>query len=272
MLACLLCACLGRGLFRGPTLGLAIWVLGLAVDAAEDSPVDEESGPTEPISPSLPDDLTAPTPRSDLDILAPGRALIQPSPDAYAHTAAPGWDSSSRAVTDFPTASIPALQQRIICALSNIPDEGAPWRVLPARRMSGAYTQSFNSQAQCQLISNVQGSATAFLQALGDIAQRRGWQPIVAVQPQPDAAAIHLIPSAASPDLAAVVLQGDSGLQPTCIPRGFPNSDLGRVHLPGRRGQIQAPYPTARRFRLPVQVRDGDCLRVNTGPFGSAAA
>ena len=88
------------------------------------------------------------------------------------------------------------------------------------------------------------------------------------MQPQPDVEAIHLIPSAANPDLAAVLLQGEGGLQPVCIARGFPNSHFGRVRFQDRQGQLVAPYPTARRFHLPVQVRDGDCLRVNFGPFG----
>ena len=114
----------------------------------------------------------------------------------------------------------------------------------------------------------MQGTPNAFLQALGDYASRRGWQPIVAVQPQPDEHAIHLIPSAANPDLAAVLLQSGTAVQPACISRGYPSRSLGRIRFQGQSGQLVAPYPTSRHFRLPVQVRDGDCLRVNLGPFG----
>ena len=255
--------CFGR-----PLSSVFIEALGAVAQAADDSPHDDASGPTEPHSPSLPADLMAPTPRVELEEVEPGRAVITMSRDALARTSAPGSDASLTAAPAFNPELIPVLQHRVLCALSHLPvslPAGSP--LLPAGCPIIIHNP-FSDQSQCRLVASTQGSAQVLLHTLGDYANRRGWQPIVAVQPQPDSHAIHLIPTAANPELASVLLRGETGLQPTCIRRGFPSNNLGRVSYQGRRGQLVAPYPTARHFRLPVQVRDGDCLRVNTGPFG----
>ena len=103
---------------------------------------------------------------------------------------------------------------------------------------------------------------------LSDFAARRGWQPLVPVHPQPDADSVHLIPAAASPDLASVLLRTGNDLHPLCATRLGSGPPYRRIVLNGRHGRIREPYSIARGGEHPLALRDGDCLLVDTGPFG----
>ena len=97
---------------------------------------------------------------------------------------------------------------------------------------------------------------------------RRGWQPVVDVQPQPDSRAIHLIPAATRPDLVSVLLSAEGELHPMCISRSFPCRGSRPYRFGEREGRVIAPYPTRHIGTGSAQLRDGECLPVNFGPFG----
>ena len=121
---------------------------------------------------------------------------------------------------------------------------------------------------QVELLSPLIGTGFALQLLPQDHANRRGWQPIVPVQPQPDEHAVHLIPAAADPSLAAIVLRRRGTLHPICLPRILPAGPSRSLTLSGRFGRLREPYPLRRVVDRPLHLRDGDCLWLDHGPFG----
>ena len=118
--------------------------LAFAQDADE-TDSDAEPGPSEPNSPSLPSDLAAPTPRSEVTVIAPGRAIIAPSSDGLARTTAPGENAVTATPTPFDPVTVPMLQRRALCALGGLPTPMSPaWRALHASRVSSTDAQSLH--------------------------------------------------------------------------------------------------------------------------------
>ena len=139
----------------------------------------------------------------------------------------------------------------------------------PTGRVSSHHPQPFVRCPQVELLSPLIGTGFALQLLLQDHANRRGWQPIVPVQPQPDEHAVHLIPAAADPSLAAIVLRTRGTLHPICLPRILPAGPSRSLTLSGRFGRLREPYPLRRVVDRPLHLRDGgDCLWLDHGPFG----
>ena len=230
----------------------------------------DRSGPSQPVSPDMPDDFRAPTPERGIASPEPGRSLVRPSNDVFAATGVPGSDSLRSEEVTFQAALLPVYQRRVTCALQGILDTEHSHPFLPAGCPFIVHNP-FTGRSQCRLISGQHSSERAFLRMIHDHAARRGWQPIVAVQPQPDAQAIHLIPSAADESLATVLLQGQGVTQPVCLARSLHRGQSRSVQHNGRAGRVVAPYADRRHPSRTLHLRDGDCLQVNHGPFGPPA-
>ncbi|CAE7826777.1 unnamed protein product [Symbiodinium sp. CCMP2592] len=246
-----------------PTLGLMLCLPGVWGDGGSDS--SEEPQP--PSSPSL-TAVTAPTPENEL--VGTGGAdphLIRPSDDPLARTGAPMLEWP-RALPVFRQAEIPQLQTRVSAFMSEVDDRSNRLSPFLPAGCPLVIHNPFTEAEQCSVQTQLTGSGQIFRFFLQDFAQRRGWQPIVPVQPQPDESAIHLIPAAADPRLASVVLRTPQGLQPMCLPRSLPAGPSRALTLNGRFGRIREPYPTRRITDRSLQLRDGDCLLLDQGPFG----
>ena len=229
--------------------------------------VDGRDGPSEPSSPELPEDFTAPTPAVAANEGEEG-LVVRASDDPLASTGVPGQERIDTAQPLFDTSLVPMYQQRIALALQGQVHVGLDVPPFLPAGCPIVVHNPFTPQTQCRLISRVYGTAPAFLHALGDYADRRGWQQLVAVQPQPTLEAVHLIPAAFDINQAAVVLRFPQNLHSGCLPRALSPDQSGRVHVHGQRGRIISPYHTRRNPRGTTFLRDGDCLLVSTGPFG----
>ena len=117
-------------------------------------------------------------------------------------------------------------------------------------------------------MTSVVGTPQIFRDILADFANRRGWQTLVGVQPQPDDRAVHLIPAAADDSLVSVVFRNGDQLIPRCLSRTMPAADYHSIRLEGRRGRLRLPYQTRRSVESPLHFRDGECLHADTGPWG----
>ena len=160
------------------------------------------------------------------------------------------------------------LQHRFSCAIRGLHlhvPAGEPY--IPAGHPVLMHNP-FTGRPQCRLRTTTQGTAQVLRNTLADYASRRGWQPIIDVQPQPDSRAVHLIPAATRPDLVSVLLSAEGDLHPMCISRSFPSRGSRPYQFDGREGRVMAPYPTRRADTGPAQLRDGECFPVNFGPFG----
>ncbi|CAE6971384.1 unnamed protein product [Symbiodinium sp. CCMP2592] len=122
--------------------------------------------------------------------------------------------------------------------------------------------------SRCELLTTCIGTGFIFEEMLRDYSARRGWQPLVSVQPQPDAAAIHLIPAAADSSQVSVLIRSGEALYPRCLPRSIIRGRGLQVSVRGQRGRIRTPYSTGRDPERPIHLRDGDCLHADMGPFG----
>ena len=178
------------------------------------------------------------------------------------------WDSLVSAGPSAHAHSICTIQHRFSCAIRGLHltlPQGEPF--IPAG-IPVVMHNPFTGRPQCRLRTTTQGTAQVLRNTLADHAQRRGWQPIVDVQPQPNDQAVHLIPSAARPDLTSILLIAEGEAHPMCIPRAFPGRSSRTFHFGDREGRVVAPYPCRRQADGPIQLRDGECLPVNFGPFG----
>ncbi|CAE7907347.1 unnamed protein product [Symbiodinium necroappetens] len=227
----------------------------------------EEAGPSEPSSPAELGDISAPTPLTSLLDVAGSTPVVRPSSDPLASTSVPGQEVSTPARPTPADCDVATAQHRFTCAIHGV-------QLLPA--VTGPFVPAgvpvvmhnpFTGRPQCRLWTTAQHSPRVLLNTLSDYAQRRGWQRVCAVHPQPDNLAVHLIPSAANADLAAVILQAEGNLHPRCVQRTLPQGGTGAVTINGRAGRVIAPY-SARSVDWPASLRDGDCLNVNFGPYG----
>ena len=250
---------------------LASLVLGgqgaLAQDHDGDTSSDEPAI-SEPSSPSQLESLQAPTPLTGLADAPGERPVVTPSSDPMSSTSVPEQDSLTAGAEAGAELRICDLQHRFSCAIRGLHlpvPAGVPY--IPAGHPVIMHNP-FTGRPQCRLRTTTQGTAQVLRNTLADYASRRGWQPVVDVQPQPDSQAVHLIPAASRPDLVPVLLSAEGELHPMCISRSFPGRGSRPYQFDGREGRVIAPYPTRRIEAGPVQLRDGECFPVNFGPFG----
>ena len=226
-----------------------------------------------PVPPSSPDltDLQPPTPVTvpphgghgvnDVD------SIVRPSDSDLAHTSIPRAESAFAGAPDFDRSLIPVMQRRVAAALSEVNVDMPPRPFLPAGCPIVMHNP-FTARGQVQIISTVVETPQAFQEVLQDFAARRGWQPLVCVQPQPDEAAIHLIPSARNHDLVAVLLRTASSVEPRCLARSLPVAQYHSISINGRAGRLRLPYQVRRGGNQIVHLRDGDCVHADVGPWG----
>ena len=243
------------------------WPGILAKDHDGDSSSDEPQ-PSEPSSPSVLEDVHAPTPLTHLATVPGESPVVRPNPDPLSSTSVPEQDRL--AAVDNPGVTLPigAIQHRFSCAIRGLPlsvPAGEPY--IPAS-FPVIMHNPFTGRPQCRLRTTLQGTAQILCNTLADYASRRGWQPIVDVQPQPNSEAVHLIPAASRPDLVSVLLSAEGELHPMCISRSFPSQESRPYRFGNREGRVIAPYPSRRVGHGQVQLRDGECFPVNFGPFG----
>ena len=267
---CLLVAVLHRevGPFMSGTICLLLQLLpawGQDHDHEEDT---ADEGPSEPSSPATLADIAAPTPLTSLHTVSGNTPVVRPSVDPLAATSMPGQESLSSSCRGIATCDVAVAQHRFACALRDIqlevPD-GDPF--IPAG-VPVIMHNPFTGRPQCRLWTTTQHTPRILLNTLQDYAQRRGWQSVCDVYPQPDNAAVHLMPSAASEGLVAVVLQTADELHPRCVPRSLSHEGTGAVTINGRAGRVRAPYPARAHHQRTATLGDGDCLPVNFGPYG----
>ncbi|CAE7210150.1 unnamed protein product [Symbiodinium sp. CCMP2592] len=250
---------------RAPILCLCLVLRAVANGDTDNTGSSEEE--QEPSSPDL-SGVAPPTPGGEL--LGPdhqGGALLRPSDEPGASTSVPS-EAAPPPASLFQPATIPLLQHRVTAYLQEVGEPGhAPRPFLPEGCPLTVHNP-FTRNAQCPVLSPLIGTGFAFRLFLQDYSGRRGWQPIVPVQPQPDERAIHLIPAAADPSLVSVLLRTPDRLHPICLPRVLPVGPSRSITLAGRFGRLREPYPVRRLADRPVYLRDGDCLQLDQGPFG----
>ena len=228
----------------------------------------DEAEPSEPSSSSLLEDISAPTPVTSLVEVTDTTPVVAPSGDSLASTSVPGQSSLGASVPEVRNQQLTDIQHRFACALRGLPistPTDAPF--IPAG-LPVIVHNPFLGRPQCRLRTTAQFTPQMLLTTLGDYSQRRGWQQMCDVQPQPNAEAVHLIPTAADPQLKSVILCADGGLHARCVNRDFPRSGSGAVDIAGRAGRVIAPYLTRQRRQGGALLRDGDCLPVSFGPYG----
>ena len=261
---CLAVPVFSRGLCL---LGRLPWVLG---DDTLESPSGEADGPEEPSESDL-SDVQPPTPIAELPGLepyAPGgiESFVRPSDSDLARSSAPSIGEPFPDNPAFDMDTVPVLQRRAAC-LQEVDNEPAPRPFLPAGCPVVVHNP-FAIAAQITLHTSVVGTPQILREVLNDFAYRRGWQPIVCVQPQPNSDAIHLMPAAADEGLAAVLLRSGEALYPRCMTRRMPAADYHSITIQGRRGRLRVPYTTRHQPGTPFDLRDGDCIHADLGPWG----
>ena len=213
--------------------------------------------PEEPVPPSSPDftDITAPTPAGEIA-------------GDEASTSAPAVGAVPLAPVPFDHSLLPVCQCRVLAFLNEVNCRESQARPFVPEGCPITIHNPFTRNRQCDLLSPEIYSGQTLRFLLQDFASRRGWQPLLAVQPQPDEHALHFIPAAADSSLASVVLRTDHGLHPICLPRILPTGPSRSLTVAGRWGRLREPYPLCRNQERPVHLRDGDCLLLDSGPFG----
>ena len=192
---------------------------------------------------------------------------VCPNDDDLARTSAPNIGVPGDLSPAFQASEIPAIQRRVLAALCEVDIERPPVPFVPAG-CPVVIHNPFTSHSQVQLLTAVVGTPQILRDILSDYASRRGWRPLVGVQPQPDDRALHLIPAAAEDSLASVVFRNGDQLLPRCLAREMPAADYHSIRLDGRRGRLRLPYHTRRSAHSPLHFRDGECLHADTGPWG----
>ena len=167
------------------------WPGILAQDHDGDSS-SEEPQPSEPSSASALEDVHAPTPLTHLATVPGESPVVRPNPDPLSSTSVPEQDRL--AAGDNPGATLPigVMQHRFSCAIRGLHlsvPAGEPY--IPAG-FPVIMHNPFTGRPQCRLRTTLQGTAQILSNTLADYASRRGWQPIVDVQPQPNSEAVHI--------------------------------------------------------------------------------
>ncbi|CAE7253370.1 unnamed protein product, partial [Symbiodinium sp. CCMP2592] len=255
----------------GRFLGQSGFVLGVLSAITLVRGDGEDSAPSEPSQPSSPDlaEVTAPTPAAELvGTGGEDTHLLRPSDEDAARTGAPVVGQWPAVAPTFDHASIPTLQGRVIAFMCEVDDRSNRNRPFLPAGCPLTIHNPFTVSDQCSVVTPLVGSGQEFRFLLQDFSGRRGWQQILPVQPQPDTEAVHLIPAAADSALASVVLRTHRGLHPVCLPATLPVGPTRALTLGGRFGRLREPYPLRRNVERPVHLRDGDCLLLDSGPFG----
>ena len=196
-------------------------VRGDGDDAASDGPQPPSSPDLTDVVPPTPDGVLSGSPRS-------GAQVIRPSDVAGASTEAPTVGDGSGTCPPFDARQVPLLQCRVTAFLCEV-DGDRPRPFLPTGCPSVVHNP-FTESAQCPLVTPEVASGQIFRFMLQDYSNRRGWQPLVPVLPQPDEHAIHLVPAAADPSLVAVVLRTDRHLLASYLAcRPYSSSHRGRA-------------------------------------------
>ena len=265
-------------LFAGPTGALPVEIRVVAsmglftawwIPVAADD--DEERSPTGPTEPSSPDftDMNMPTPATEVvtDVAASSTPHVRMSDSGLASTSAPVQGELAGPVHLFSSAQVPQIQCRVAACLYGVEAMPAPQPFIP-RGCPFTIHNPFARNLQCQVLSTIVYSPYRFREILQDYVNRRGWQPLVCVQPQPDSDSVHLIPMAADSGLASVVFRSGGHLYPACVQRALPRHPYASIQLNGRHTRIREPYQLSRQRGQSLMVRDGDCLHADPGHFG----
>ena len=193
-----------------------LWgVLSVRADGSEGS----DSGPAEPSSPDLAD-WQPPTPAASEPPTVSDTPILQPSGSSLARTTAPFEGAEASTPAAFPAEHIPVVQRRVAAAIQGVDIEPSTVPFLPPGCPVMIHNP-FTGQTQCPALSSRVGTSHQLTEVLQDYSDRRGWQPIVCVQPQPDAQGVHLMPSAADARLVSVLFRNGAELRPRCIERDF---------------------------------------------------
>ena len=253
----------------GSRLRVAI-VLGFSLHgiprAFADGSEGSDSGPAEPSSPDL-DDLQPPTPAASEPPTVSDMPILRPSGSSLASTSAPFEGPEAPLPVAFSRDQVPAVQRRVAAVLQGVDVEPGPVPFLPAGCPIFIHNP-FTGQTQCPALSPRVGTSHQLTEVLQDYSDRRGWQPIVSVQPQPDAQGVHFIPSAANARFVSVLFRNGQELRPRCIERDFIYGPDTEVPFGDRTGRLRVPYPVRRGSPRTLRLRDGDCLHIDTGPYG----
>ena len=224
------------------------------------------SGPEPPSSPDL-EDVHPPTPTASEPPTISAMPILRPSGSSLACTSAPTEGEIAPVQAAFPPELVRVTQRRVAAALQGVNIEAGPVPFLPVGCPVSIHNP-FTGQTQCPALSSRVGTAHQLTEVLQDYAGRRGWQPIVCVQPQPDASSVHLIPTAADERYVSVLFRNGQVLQPRCIERDFRHGPYTEVPFQDRTGRLRIPQAIRRNSPRVIRLRDGDCLHVDTGPFG----
>ncbi|OLP77469.1 hypothetical protein AK812_SmicGene42466 [Symbiodinium microadriaticum] len=246
-------------------LALSLWATGAAAD---DDDARCPAGPTEPSSPDF-TDMNMPTPNAEVvtDVATGSTPHVRMSDSDLASTSAPVQGELVQPVEIFTSAQIPHIQCRVAACLYEVAEAPAPQPFIP-RGCPFTIHNPFTRSRQCQVLSTIVHSPYRFREILQDYVNRRGWQPLVCVQPQPDSDSVHLIPIAADRGLASVVFRSGGGLHPVCVPRTLSRHPYASIQVNGRHTRIREPYQLSRQRGQALIVRDGDCLHADPGPYG----
>ncbi|CAE7876172.1 unnamed protein product [Symbiodinium microadriaticum] len=244
---------------------LSVWSVGVIADDEEER---SPTGPTEPSSPDL-TDINAPTPTAEVvtDVATGSTPHIRMSDSGLSSTSAPVQGELAGPDNLFSSAQVPQMQCRVAACLYGVEAAPAPQPFIP-RGCPFTIHNPFARNLQCQVLSTIVYSPYRFREILQDYVNRRGWQPLVCVQPQPDSDSVHLIPMAADSGLASVVFRSNGHLYPACVQRALPRHPYASIQLNGRHARIREPYQLSRQRGQALMVRDGDCLHADPGPFG----
>ena len=221
--------------------------------------------------------LARPTLPMFVNLRRPGRWLMWAGhavPLSFSEQRIPPWLAPPRIFREtrrphclpFPTL-VPHIQRRVAACLNEVDMEPAPVPFIP-HGCPFAIHNPFTARSQCKVMSEVVHTPQGLRNILADYAARRGWQPLVCVQPQPTDDAVHLIPAAADPGLVAVLFRAGRELVPSCIGRTVYGHPYCRLDVHGRAARLREPYPIARGREGSSRLRDGDCLHADVGPYG----
>ena len=234
------------------SLGLlsAWWTKVAADDDEERSP----TGPTEPSSPDL-TDMNLPTPTAEVvtDVGDGSTPHIRMSDSGLASTSVPVQGDLVGPVNLFSSAQVPQMQCRVAACMHGVDAVPAPQPFIP-RGCPFTIHNPFARNLQCQVLSTVVYSPYRFREILQDYVNRRGWQPLVCVQPQPDPDSVHLIPAAADSGLVSVVFRSGGHLYPACVQRALPRHPYASIQLNGRHTRIREPYQLSRQRGQTLQT------------------
>ena len=242
---------------------------GAADGMDSENEASDRDGPSEPSSPDLAD-VSAPTPGNEVIRVGERNSfsvLQRASNEPLASTSAPMRGDTEPVLQPFCADLVASMQRRVTACLGEVDVEPAPRPFIP-QGCPFTIHNPFTTRSQCQVMSATVHTPQHLREILADFSARRGWQPLVSVQPQPNEAAVHLIPAAADPTLVSVLFRAGHELIPSCIGRVTYGSPYCRLSVGGRQARMREPYPVCRGRDGAARLRDGDCVHADLGPYG----